>query len=170
MHSRWLRLTMGLLVGSTLLLVAAACGADEPTPTSPPPTATAVPEPTATPTPLPPGVTPPPPTATPVPAPDPTATPIPSFDAAEYFKGKTIVLVANSSPGGGTDSQGRVMAAFIGQWIPGNPRVVFSNRPRAGIADRHRDRIDSLHQRHDGSSQGGEADPSQPDGQCSGPA
>ena len=35
--------------------------------------------------------------------------------------------MANSNPGGGTDSQGRVMSAFISKWIPGNPRIVFSN-------------------------------------------
>ena len=130
MRSRWLKWSVGVLMGSTLLMVAAACGADDPTATPVPPTATATAAPpTATPTPLPPGATAPPPTATPIPAPEPPAEPPASFDAAEYFKGKTIVLVANSSPGGGTDSQGRVMAAFIGQWIPGNPRVVFSNRP-----------------------------------------
>ena len=37
--------------------------------------------------------------------------------------------MANSSPGGGTDTQGRVMAAFMQQYIPGNPRVVFTNQP-----------------------------------------
>jgi hypothetical protein len=119
-----------LVLGTTLTLLLAACGGDDPTPT-PRPTATPVPaaDPTATPTPLPPGVpTPTPRPATPTPRP-PAATPTPSFDAAAYFKGKTIRLVANSSPGGGTDSQGRVMAAFISDWIPGNPRIVFTNQP-----------------------------------------
>jgi hypothetical protein len=108
------------LAVATLLL--AACGSDDPTPTSAP---TATPEPPATPTAtLAPGV----PTPTPAPAtPTPAATPTPSFDAAAYFKGKTIRIMANSNPGGGTDSQGRVMSAFISKWIPGNPRVVFSN-------------------------------------------
>ena len=68
------------------------------------------------------------PTATPRPAA--TAPPAPTgFDAAEYFGGKTIRIVANSSPGGGTDTQGRVMAAFMQRYIPGNPRVVFTNQP-----------------------------------------
>jgi hypothetical protein len=68
------------------------------------------------------------PTPTPAPAtPTPAATPTPSFDADAYFKGKTIRIMANSNPGGGTDSQGRVMSAFIGKWLPGNPRVIFSN-------------------------------------------
>ncbi|MCI0815617.1 MAG: hypothetical protein J4N29_01055 [Chloroflexi bacterium] len=136
MRSRWLNWTLGLLVGSTFLLVLAACGADATA--TPRPTATAVP-PTATPgptaTPLPPGATAPPPTATPTPLPpDPTATPQPGWDAAEYFRGKTIRLVANSSPGGGTDTQGRVMASFLSKWIPGNPRVVFTNSPNKPLA------------------------------------
>ena len=37
--------------------------------------------------------------------------------------------MANSSPGGGTDTQGRVLAAFMSKYIPGNPRVVFTNQP-----------------------------------------
>jgi hypothetical protein len=36
-------------------------------------------------------------------------------------------MMANSNPGGGTDSQGRVMSAFLGKWIPGKPRLIFSN-------------------------------------------
>jgi len=57
----------------------------------------------------------------------PAATPTPSFDAEAYFKGKTIRIMANSNPGGGTDSQGRVMSAFLSKHLPGNPRIVFSN-------------------------------------------
>ncbi len=135
MRSRWLNWSIGLMVGSTFLLVLAACGADAtatPRPTATAVPATATPEPTATP--LPPGATAPPPTATPTAAPEPTATPIPSFDAAAYFKGKTIRLVANSSPGGGTDTQGRVMASFLSKWIPGTPRVVFTNSPNKPLA------------------------------------
>jgi hypothetical protein len=116
---RWSAWSKGLVLGTAMLLVLAACGGDDPTatPTQPPATAT----PTAT---LAPGV----PTPTPAPAtPTPVATPTPSFDAAAYFKGKTIRMMANSNPGGGTDSQGRVMSAFLGKWIPGNPRVIFSN-------------------------------------------
>ena len=116
---RWSAWSKGLVLGTAMLLVLAACGGDDPTatPTQPPATAT----PTAT---LAPGV----PTPTPAPAtPTPVATPTPSFNAAAYFKGKTIRMMANSNPGGGTDSQGRVMSAFLGKWIPGNPRVIFSN-------------------------------------------
>jgi hypothetical protein len=70
------------------------------------------------------------PTATPKPADGdetPAATPTPSFDAAAHFKGKTIRIMANSNPGGGTDAQGRLIATFLGEYIPGNPRIIVSN-------------------------------------------
>jgi hypothetical protein len=72
------------------------------------------------------------PTATPKPADNgdttaPAATPTPSFDLAAHFKGKTIRIMANSNPGGGTDAQGRFMATFLSEWIPGNPRFIVSN-------------------------------------------
>lgn len=59
-----------------------------------------------------------------------TVTPAPSgFDAEAQFRGKTVRIVANASPGGGTDIQGRVVAAFMQRCIPGNPRIVFTNQP-----------------------------------------
>ena len=118
----------------------AACGADDPTatpvPATPTPADTMMTEATPTPadtmtaeaTPTPGAAA----RATPTPTarPAPTAPPgPPGFDAAEYFSGKTIRIVANSSPGGGTDTQGRVMAAYMQRYIPGNPRVVFTNQP-----------------------------------------
>ena len=147
--NRWL---VGVLAFAAMMVALVACGGDDPTPT-PPPAATPTPadtmmeDPTPTPadtmdgdgmtedpTPTPAdsmdgdGMTEAP---TPTPVPDPTATPTPppGFDAAEYFSGQTIRIVANSSPGGGTDTQGRVMAAFMSRYIPGNPRVVFTNQP-----------------------------------------
>ncbi len=142
--NQWLA---GVITAVAMVAVVAACGGDDPTAT-PRPTATPTPEPMMekptptpesmmekpTPTPAPTdsgGTQPsqPAPTATPVPAPTATPTPPPGFDAADYFSGKTVRIVANSSPGGGTDTQGRVMAAFMRNYIPGNPRVVFTNQP-----------------------------------------
>jgi len=130
MSIRWSAWSKGLVLGTVMLLVLAACGGDDPTatPTKAPAKAPATATPTAT---LAPGV----PTPTPAPATaTPTAVPAPSFDADAYFKGKTIRIVANSNPGGGTDAQGRVMSAFISKWLPGNPRIVFQNQGNKPLA------------------------------------
>ena len=60
----------------------------------------------------------------------PTPVPLPlGFDPEDYFRDKTVRIVANSLPGDDTDTQTRVMAAFMGQHIPGNPRVLVTNQP-----------------------------------------
>ncbi|MDX1484427.1 MAG: hypothetical protein R3229_08100 [Alphaproteobacteria bacterium] len=50
-----------------------------------------------------------------------------AFDAAEHFKGKTIRLVVDFKPGGGTDLQARYFAANWGRFIPGNPKLEVNN-------------------------------------------
>ena len=126
-----------------LAVVLAGCGSDDPTATSAPAAATATPvpvatqapavtaAPTATPTLAPGQPTPTPAPATPTPVPTPTATlTIPSFDPAEYFSGEAVRLVISSNPGGTTDLEGRILAKFMGDYIPGDPRVIVSNIPR----------------------------------------
>lgn len=49
------------------------------------------------------------------------------IDPATYFKGKTITLVVDFKPGGGTDVQARYFAAHFGQFIPGDPRIAVTN-------------------------------------------
>jgi hypothetical protein len=49
------------------------------------------------------------------------------FDAAKHFKGKTIRLVVDFKPGGGTDIQARYFAAQWGRFVPGNPKFVVAN-------------------------------------------
>ena len=49
------------------------------------------------------------------------------FDAAKYFKGKTIRLVVDFKPGGGTDLQARYFAANWGKFVPGKPRLEVNN-------------------------------------------
>ena len=51
--------------------------------------------------------------------------------AAPFYKGKTITIVVGSSPGGGYDLYGRMLARHIGKHIPGNPGVVVNNMPGA---------------------------------------
>jgi tripartite-type tricarboxylate transporter receptor subunit TctC len=50
---------------------------------------------------------------------------------AQFYKGRTITIVVSSSPGGGYDLYGRMIARHIGKHIPGNPTLVVSNMPGA---------------------------------------
>ena len=51
---------------------------------------------------------------------------------ADFYEGKTVSVVIRSTPGGGYDFYGRLVARHIGQYIPGNPNVIAVNRPGAG--------------------------------------
>ncbi|MGH7845322.1 MAG: Bug family tripartite tricarboxylate transporter substrate binding protein [Candidatus Binatia bacterium] len=57
----------------------------------------------------------------------------------DFFKGKTITVIAGSSAGGGTDSLARLLARHLGKQIPGNPKVVVTNMAGAAglIAANH---------------------------------
>jgi len=52
--------------------------------------------------------------------------------AAEFYKGKSVTLVVSSSPGGGYDIMSRTIAKYLGNHLPGNPRVLVQNMPGAG--------------------------------------
>lgn len=52
--------------------------------------------------------------------------------ADDFYWGKTVTLVVSSSAGGGYDVMGREIAKYLGNHIPGKPRVVVSNMPGAG--------------------------------------
>ncbi|MDH7798160.1 MULTISPECIES: tripartite tricarboxylate transporter substrate-binding protein [unclassified Beijerinckia] len=49
----------------------------------------------------------------------------------DFYKGKRITLYVGSSPGGGTDTYGRVIGQFLGNHLPGKPTVVVANMPGA---------------------------------------
>jgi tripartite-type tricarboxylate transporter receptor subunit TctC len=49
-----------------------------------------------------------------------------------FYKGKTVEMVIGSTPGGGYDLYGRLIARYIGKHIPGNPNVIVRNMPGAG--------------------------------------
>src|SRR4051812_38594331 len=51
-----------------------------------------------------------------------------------YWSGKRVTLLIGSSPIGGIgyDTYGRVMAKYIGKYLPGRPLVVPENKPGAG--------------------------------------
>ena len=50
----------------------------------------------------------------------------------EFYGSKQLVIDVGSAPGGGYDAQARLMARYIGKYIPGNPNVIVQNRPGAG--------------------------------------
>jgi tripartite-type tricarboxylate transporter receptor subunit TctC len=50
---------------------------------------------------------------------------------AQFYKGKTVTIIAASSPGGGYDLYARTIARHIGKHIPGNPNLLVSNMPGA---------------------------------------
>jgi tripartite-type tricarboxylate transporter receptor subunit TctC len=52
--------------------------------------------------------------------------------AQDYFKGKTITIFAGRPPGGGVDSEMRLVAQHLPQHIPGRPNIVAKNMPGAG--------------------------------------
>jgi len=50
----------------------------------------------------------------------------------DFYKGKTITLLAGYTVGGGFDLYARVMANHLGRHIPGQPKVLVQNMPGAG--------------------------------------
>jgi tripartite-type tricarboxylate transporter receptor subunit TctC len=53
-------------------------------------------------------------------------------DAREFYDGKTIRIVVGYAPGGGYDFYARLLARYMGKYIPGNPAFVVENMPGAG--------------------------------------
>ena len=52
----------------------------------------------------------------------------PRSDAvAEFYKGRTVSLVIGYSVGSGYDLYARLLARFIGRYIPGHPTVLAQN-------------------------------------------
>jgi hypothetical protein len=57
------------------------------------------------------------------------------FDAASYFKGKTIRFIVSHSAGGGADLTARSFANALGNLVPGNPRITVTNDSGLGGID-----------------------------------
>ncbi len=53
-------------------------------------------------------------------------------DANEFYKGKTITIIAGSSAGGGLDLYARLLSRYISRHIPGNPQIIVQDVPGAG--------------------------------------
>jgi tripartite-type tricarboxylate transporter receptor subunit TctC len=56
----------------------------------------------------------------------------PAQDAADFYRGKTINLIAGFNPGGGADTYARLVARHLGRHIAGSPTVVVRNMQGAG--------------------------------------
>ena len=46
---------------------------------------------------------------------------------ADFYKGKQVQMIVGHSPGGGYDIYARLLARYLGAYIPGNPTVVVQN-------------------------------------------
>jgi tripartite-type tricarboxylate transporter receptor subunit TctC len=53
-------------------------------------------------------------------------------DLAGFFKGKTVTVYVGLSPGGGYDTNARVLAKYMGRYIPGEPNLIVKNMPGGG--------------------------------------
>ncbi|MPZ22879.1 MAG: hypothetical protein GEU28_04930 [Dehalococcoidia bacterium] len=51
---------------------------------------------------------------------------------ADFYSGQTVTMLVGLSAGGGFDTQARLIAEHLGQYIPGNPTVIVENMPGAG--------------------------------------
>ena len=49
-----------------------------------------------------------------------------------FYKGKEIRLTSSSDVGGGYDATARLLARFMPNHMPGNPRMIVQNMPGAG--------------------------------------
>ena len=52
--------------------------------------------------------------------------------AQDFYAGKNVSIFAGRPPGGGVDSEMRLVAEFLGAQIPGHPRMIAQNMPGAG--------------------------------------
>src|SRR4249920_4072218 len=48
------------------------------------------------------------------------------------FAGKTITLMCHTAPGGGYDAYLRLLARYLGRFLPGSPNMIVVNKPGAG--------------------------------------
>ena len=60
------------------------------------------------------------------------AMPASAQSVADFYKGKTVQMQIGFGPGASYDLYGRLVAEYIGRYIPGNPQVVSMNMEGAG--------------------------------------
>ena len=65
------------------------------------------------------------------------AAPLPSLaqsttDLSTHFNQKPVTIVVGTGPGGGADTVVRIVAQFVGKYLPGNPKIIVQNIPGGG--------------------------------------
>ena len=62
-----------------------------------------------------------------------------TVSAQDFYKDKTVTIIVGYSPGGSFDLYARVLARYIGRYLPGNPTRIVENMTGAGglIAANH---------------------------------
>jgi tripartite-type tricarboxylate transporter receptor subunit TctC len=53
-------------------------------------------------------------------------------EVADFYRGRTITLIAGFNPGGGADTYARLVARHLGKHVPGEPTVIVRNMQGAG--------------------------------------
>src|SRR5579872_2885634 len=63
-----------------------------------------------------------------------TALAVPGVARAQnaFYRGKTVTLIVSDAAGGGYDIMARTIAKYLGNHIPGDPRIIVQNMPGAG--------------------------------------
>ena len=57
-----------------------------------------------------------------------------SASSQEFYQGKTLTIIVGLPPGGGFDANARLLARYLGRYIPGTPTVIVVNAPGASSA------------------------------------
>jgi tripartite-type tricarboxylate transporter receptor subunit TctC len=60
------------------------------------------------------------------------AAPVAAQSVEEFYEGRSVDVLIGYTAGGGYDSYARVLARYMGKYIPGNPTLVPKNMPGAG--------------------------------------
>ena len=50
----------------------------------------------------------------------------------DFFKGKIVRIISGYPPGGGVDTEARLVGRYLPKYIPGHPNVIVENMPGAG--------------------------------------
>lgn len=50
---------------------------------------------------------------------------------AAFYRGRTITILVGSDSGGGYDANARLLARYMGKYLPGHPQLIVQNKPGA---------------------------------------